>query len=469
MTECQYKTHPVVPIVARRRNARCSRRMSLLPPSCYVLIFLILSIFLECGSSEHLRNFDVTDDASSRGNRGSSEIDDSSIGVSLKFPPLDDTLELCRLSGVVYSFLHQDAMGCNATNSAGDSLLPPDLTCLLYEHDRDGAQVLLVSSHQKKYVAVVFAGTDNVRTCLTDTDILTKPFGAASDNDNHTDHGLLPPGSRVRVHAGFNNQVFSHGLFDRILDLVQTTKRNNPHYRILTAGHSLGAADSILTAVALKHYFSSDYILSINFGSPRTGNWYWKDYVNQIDHLGIWRFVHERDIVPRLPVMPFHHVGHTVQLNKHSAKAYYLHEGDESLGFAGVPFGWSSRSYIWPPGAIMDHNIHHYYIYLLTAVKEPETYYASEFVTRKDHNQTIITDDDDDDDDDDDTYVDPPDDVYPGDEEWETPFDHATMSEDFMIDAEISSLHIMEQLMEAYEEDSTNLESSIWNRPTATT
>jgi hypothetical protein len=115
----------------------------------------------------------------------------------------------------------------------------------------------------------------------------------------------------------------------------------------------------------------------------------------------------------------------------------------------------------------MDHNIHHYYIYLLTAVKEPETYYASEFVTRKDHNQTIITDDDDDDDDD--TYVDPPDDVYPGDEEWETPFDHAIMSEDFMIDAEISSLHIMEQLMEAYEEDSTNLESSIWNRPTATT
>eukprot|EP00978_Attheya_sp_CCMP212_P040268 scaffold217943_cov44-Attheya_sp.AAC.1 len=83
MTECQYKIHPVVPIVARRRNARCSRRMSLLPPSCYVLMFLLLSIFLECGSSEHLRNFDSTGDASW-------ENDDSSIGVSLKFPPLDD-------------------------------------------------------------------------------------------------------------------------------------------------------------------------------------------------------------------------------------------------------------------------------------------------------------------------------------------------------------------------------------------
>ena len=57
--------------------------------------------------------------------------------------------------------------------------------------------------------------------------------------------------------------------------------------------------------------------------------------------------MYELDLVARMcgeKHTNYLHAGHTVQLDsKHCAKAYYLHHGDEELGFKGVPSDWESE------------------------------------------------------------------------------------------------------------------------------
>jgi hypothetical protein len=100
----------------------------------------------------------------------------------------------------------------------------------------------------------------------------------------------------------------------------------------------------------------------------------WRDYFNATsplkDRLGVWRVVQGWDLVPRLPVV-FSHVGHTIQIwneNHHKydksspnqIEAYYQHYGSSDLKYAGVPTGWSSKPYLFVPGALAAHSMGKY-------------------------------------------------------------------------------------------------------------
>ncbi len=306
---------------------------------------------------------------------------DQDVNLSVDIPALQDTLELVRLSNFVYVLKLKGATDCSnfpsiyeeyVQDEAASYYAPstndfPALTnytfkCHMYERDKQDTQVLIVSrqststnnnddgsSSEEDYIAVVFAGTDDFRNALTDTDILTKHFGPDDYNDDQTNNERIynfPPRSEnIRVHAGFNNAVFKRGLFDRVFKHIKAYKEDNPSARIFTTGHSLGASDAVLTSVALKlqDEFVDKDIHSINFGCPKTGTRKWKDFVNKLDGLGIWRLVNGIDLVPRLPGVRFHHVGHTVQLDSDAARGYWLHQGDKSLGYAGIPYGWNSK------------------------------------------------------------------------------------------------------------------------------
>jgi hypothetical protein len=276
-----------------------------------------------------------------------------------KFPSLQDSVEMARLSKLVYHFKHEEDDYCaNFSNSDG-------VQCEWYFHNMKlGTQVLLVSNHRQRYFAVVFAGTDDLRTSLEDVDICKIPFG------NNSTISLDDP--RIKVHAGFDNAVFSDGLWEEISSRLLRLTRRHPLYRIWTTGHSLGAANSVMTATALasKGY----HVTALNFGCPQTGNKAWHNYFNTTspvkNRLAIWRVVLGWDLVARLPEF-FYHAGHTIQLwsedhqkyDKHNpnlVEAYYEHYGEAKLGYAGVPTGWSSKPYAWMPGALTYHFIAKY-------------------------------------------------------------------------------------------------------------
>jgi Lipase (class 3) len=272
---------------------------------------------------------------------------------STVFPSTDDVQEMAILSHLVYKFRGQT--DCDSA-SGGDPILPPDVKCHFYRHDLTmGTQVLVLSNPDKQYIAVVFAGTDDLRTTLADGDILMKPFGS-------NDTGLLPG----RVHAGFDNNVFKHGLDSTILDIL--LQETQPNYRTFTTGHSLGAADAVLVAadIVLKQ---NQKVTSINFGCPRIGNYELIQAMNRLEQLQVWRFVLGWDLVPRLPAYPFQHIGHTVQMTRNETKVYYQHLGNETLGYVGVPSGWASTPFVWVPGAMASHRMVKY----LEHLQDPTT------------------------------------------------------------------------------------------------
>jgi hypothetical protein len=138
--------------------------------------------------------------------------------------------------------------------------------------------------------------------------------------------------------------------------------------------------------------------------------------------------VHGWDVVPRLPQYPFEHVGHTVQMNTDSMKAYYLHHGNQTLGYGGVPLGWSGTfqttilycvyyllhltysshfaaiPFIWIPGAVWSHSIRRYEWYLRNqSTADPSRYFVEEFETTSSNGTTT-----DDNFMDDDAWINPP-------------------------------------------------------------
>jgi hypothetical protein len=148
---------------------------------------------------------------------------------------------------------------------------------------------------------------------------------------------------------------------------------------------------------------------------------------NKNTRLQVWRVVLGWDLVPRLPDF-FYHGGHTIQISESSSSssssqqddddddneqirnvtAYYEHYGNESLGYAGVPVGWSSKPYIWVPGALQAHHIAKY-LNVLQNWNTTSTPWVSDFARL----QPRKNDTDDDDSGNDDAYVNPPCDDFP--------------------------------------------------------
>lgn len=358
------------------------------------------------------------------------------------FPSLDDTVEMAALSLIVYDFRNEmdDTRVCDAINRKNYTIGVPDaivqatdIECHWYHHSHvQGTQVMIVSSRKKRYNAIVFAGTDDARTALTDVDIRTSQIGDGLIWNQIPDD--------VRVHAGFNNAVFKDGLFFEIQKRFDAVRAKKPSsYRLFTTGHSLGAAEALLIAVGLTLQYEKksnspfrrwipDYfkkynppVTSINFGCPRTGNNYWREFMSStnpsVEKAGLWKIVLGWDLVPRLPDF-FSHVGHTIQVERNdlsaytgvnaTAQAYYEHYGDTALGYAGVPFGWFSKPYIWVPGSIMSHHIERYWRVLhdwASSSKAHRGMWPTDFVHQDD-----VLNDDKPPNVDDDFWVNPPDD-----------------------------------------------------------
>lgn len=77
---------------------------------------------------------------------------------------------------------------------------------------------------------------------------------------------------------------------------------------MLTTGHSLGGAMSVLCALSVKLHLPHLKIQIHNFGQPRVGDPNLSKFItNKVDQ--IFRVVHNKDIVPHLPPegLGYHH------------------------------------------------------------------------------------------------------------------------------------------------------------------
>mmetsp|Transcript_31121 Transcript_31121/g.29966 ORF Transcript_31121/g.29966 Transcript_31121/m.29966 type:complete len:449 (-) Transcript_31121:166-1512(-) len=336
---------------------------------CHVFICLLLCSLLRSCSCRLLSPSDL----SPSNNKGELKLNEPHV-TDVDFPSIHETMLLSRISHQIYDF-RDDLATCETISPR----LGPEFTCHYYERDEQDTEVMIVSHEVSQFVAVVYRGTVDLQNFITDVNISMKPFCIPKDTyttdvrSNHvtksaTDTSISctdNPDNPVHVHAGFYNSVFRDGLYHRILKHVNNIKSKHPEYRIITTGHSLGAAASVLTAVAFHTsslFPSNETITSINFGCPQTGNREWYNWVNSLrPNVDIWRYVHQHDVVTRLPAFDFWHVGHTLQMDSDMVRAYYLHYG--SSRNAGVPSGWNIYSLISSPIGTYEHLLVHYIEY----------------------------------------------------------------------------------------------------------
>lgn len=151
------------------------------------------------------------------------------------------------------------------------------------------AHVLVVRSAEcgEGNTIIAFQGTHDPRAWLVDFQIRFRytPFG--------------------KVHAGFWDSTGS--VMQRILALDQ---RASPEPVIIT-GHSKGAAEALVCARQMVAA-GRPVLRVVTFGGPRVGDAVWQADYNAVLGDVTERWVHEEDIVPRLPpwVMSYRHVGH---------------------------------------------------------------------------------------------------------------------------------------------------------------
>ncbi|KAN0063358.1 hypothetical protein ACQY0O_004524 [Thecaphora frezii] len=121
-------------------------------------------------------------------------------------------------------------------------------------------------------------------------------------------------GSGVKLHSGFQDTWTKTA--DTILALVKSALSKFNETRVVTVGHSLGAAIALLDALYLQKQLPSATVTSTTFGLPRVGN---PAFANAVDAKlpGFVHVVNGRDPVPHLPTgdMGFQHPSGEIWIN----------------------------------------------------------------------------------------------------------------------------------------------------------
>jgi hypothetical protein len=205
---------------------------------------------------------------------------------------LANALALARLAALAYrpaGEVHHDF----------DRITHPAVRVQCFNESSTGTQGFIATDDDCAVIA--FAGTqgDDIKDWITDLRFRRRK-------------SKMLGGS---VHGGFLAAIRS--VSDQIDSLISRFHLK-PGIRVFITGHSLGGALAMLCGsifqASISLRFSNPQIYT--FGQPRVGNSeFVADYQARLgEHT--WRFVHEEDIVPRLPLwlMGFRHAGHEVFL-----------------------------------------------------------------------------------------------------------------------------------------------------------
>ena len=156
------------------------------------------------------------------------------------------------------------------------------MTDVLYDKKTDlqGFVGLLPSTSS---IYVVFRGSSSILNWLDDAEALKMYYDTFPECD-------------CKVHTGFYTATLA--LKSQTIDALHKLKTMYPTYKIVTSGHSLGAAISQLISMELAAINIRSTVY--NYGQPRIGDKKYAAFVNT-KLMEMWRFTHNRDIVPHIP------------------------------------------------------------------------------------------------------------------------------------------------------------------------
>ncbi|KAI9292214.1 alpha/beta-hydrolase, partial [Neoconidiobolus thromboides FSU 785] len=137
-----------------------------------------------------------------------------------------------------------------------------------------------------KFIVVPFRGTSNIKNWVQNVKV------------DKVD--LFSGNSKVQVHLGFKQARDALSLV--YTPVVKDLLKNNPGFKLVVTGHSLGGAIANLAAIDLQasQQLSWGNIQLFTYGQPRVGN---SDFATWFDSLSLLstRVTNNKDIVPHVP------------------------------------------------------------------------------------------------------------------------------------------------------------------------
>lgn len=132
-------------------------------------------------------------------------------------------------------------------------------------------------------------GSNSVRNWITDAIVVPTSCGDTINIDD------------CKVHAGFNEAW--RNIATNATALIDAALATYPDYTVVVTGHSLGAGVANVAAANLRVYYANTTTMVdlYTYGSPRTGNEAFVDFLSATTRGRAYRITHAADPFPRLP------------------------------------------------------------------------------------------------------------------------------------------------------------------------
>jgi len=175
----------------------------------------------------------------------------------------------------------------------------PDMRLVYLGNQDDDTFSLAMDCPASNQVIVAFRGTDPLspENILTDVNIAKTKWTL--------------DGKDCYVHEGYYKS-FELAVEEDLEKSVKSVVDRFPDRRLLITGHSLGGGLATLLGAYLSVKYPDNNVRVINFGSPRVGDQNFKDFCETRKNLRHTRIINHKDIVPRMFLIGYKHVGHLV-------------------------------------------------------------------------------------------------------------------------------------------------------------
>ncbi|KAF7729623.1 hypothetical protein EC973_003996 [Apophysomyces ossiformis] len=236
-----------------------------------------------------------------------SDVDPQAYGMSLittaeniLLPPPDDsgnvtvstatTAQVAHLefyAGVISTAYCRSVVPGNKWDCAHCLSTVPDAKIITtFVTETYGIAGYIIRSDAKKTIYLIFRGTNSINNVISDMKYALTDY---------------TPVKGAKVCSGFYDGYKETAA--TIVPTMQDQITKYPDYEIVTGGHSLGGAQSLLAALDLYQRdkrFNAKNMKVVTAGGPRVGN---PEFAYYVDSTGIpfTRIVHERDVVAHLP------------------------------------------------------------------------------------------------------------------------------------------------------------------------
>lgn len=247
--------------------------------------------------------------------------------AAMKTPPLvPEAGEMLRLCELVYEDI--PALASSSTRVTGDCVYTDAVDISDARWDVDAFMANRRSSNKpepdsSQHARVEFGAKKKptIAPAAAAADIVVAVRGTESWADIKADLKVCKSGKAdtsclTRVHCGFLSCAFAllEPVYARITELQQKQR----DVTVWITGHSLGGAVATLLAYMLCHLKELPEGVALRvctFGSPRVGNWWFREAYNAMDAITTYRFCTDRDIITCMPCFNYWHVGQRIVLD----------------------------------------------------------------------------------------------------------------------------------------------------------